>query len=430
MAADHFRTSTKGITLAIGDHLKIVIYGVLFLSGVTWFLITAALKRKRPITKRVGSPDLEKPGANRGTSFKPPVRAPGAWTPVDFKRPTAAPYPNWDVHKTEPIPYRPFKYGPSHITMGLRNMDWDEWIELDNQYLEWHGVKAKRIEERGDRCCRTAPEAYDGAVELLEELCSYLPKRYPTLFHKTPTGIHNILTHETFSLTLPLSADPMEIVGRLIQDDVAIMFERADGQYYLLAGSILLAGFWRLSDKFGMPLSEIHTSGSVPQYESKLRRGMENFFRRLQPANPVLRNNYLIQADDNLAWSTNIGPEDDNLAINQSVGWNLARKSTVAESHRFRSERQSLRRLPRSGAVVFTIRIYFEPITKVARERGVPGRLASAIRGWGPDTALYKGRERFGDVLLEYLDNMHQAQVERGEIEEGQHGDEGVEYPF
>lgn len=170
MAADQFRTLPRGITLAVGDHLKIVIYGVLFFSGVTWFLITAALKRKRPITKRVGSPDLEKPRAKRGTSFKSPVRAPGVWTPVDFKRPTAAPYPNWDVHKTEPIPYRPFKYGPSHITMGLRNMNWDEWIELDNQYLEWHGVKAKRIEERGDQCCRTAPEAYDGAIELLEEL--------------------------------------------------------------------------------------------------------------------------------------------------------------------------------------------------------------------------------------------------------------------
>ena len=281
--------------------------------------------------------------------------------------------------------------------------------------------------------CKSAFSAFRSQsrrLELIRGSCSYLPERYPTLFRKTPTGIHNILTHETFSLTLPLSVDPMEIVGRLIQDDVAIMFERADGQYYLLAGSILLAGFWRLSDKFGKPLSEIHLSGSVPHYESKLRRGMENFFRRVQPANAVLRHNYLIQADDDLAWSSSLGDEDDDLAITQHAGWSRAQKSTAAECHRFRSERQSLRRLPRSGGVVFTIRTYFEPITKVACERGVPGRLASAIRSWGPDTAKYKGRERFGDVLLEYLDGMHRAQVERGEIEDGQHGDEGVEYPF
>lgn len=170
MAADSLRMCINDVTSAIGDHSKIVIYGVLCISGIAWFLITAALKRKKPTTKRVGLPDLEKPGAKSGTSFKSPVRAPGVWTPVDFKRPVAAPYPNWDVHKTEPIPYRPFKYGAYHVTMGLRNMDWDEWIELDNQFLEWHETKAKRIEERGDKCCRTAPEAHDGAMELLEEL--------------------------------------------------------------------------------------------------------------------------------------------------------------------------------------------------------------------------------------------------------------------
>ena len=60
--------------------------------------------------------------------------------------------------------------------------------------------------------------------------------------------------------------DPMALCARLVQDDLAIMMEGADGQYYLLAGAILLPGFWRLQDKFGMGLSEIHTSGDVPGY--------------------------------------------------------------------------------------------------------------------------------------------------------------------
>jgi hypothetical protein len=47
---------------------------------------------------------------------------------MEFKRPTAPPAPNWDVHTTKPNPYRPFRHGPYHITMGLRNMNWDNWI--------------------------------------------------------------------------------------------------------------------------------------------------------------------------------------------------------------------------------------------------------------------------------------------------------------
>jgi hypothetical protein len=78
-------------------------------------------------------------------------------------------------------------------------MNWDDWIgrlmsfifflfflnasnelrctiELDNHYLKFHADKKRRLEERGEKCCKTAPEAYDGAVELLEELyCPCIP---------------------------------------------------------------------------------------------------------------------------------------------------------------------------------------------------------------------------------------------------------------
>lgn len=259
---------------------------------------------------------------------------------------------------------------------------------------------------------------------------SYLPQRYPTLFSApTPTTLTNLVTHETFSIEIPLRDDPMTIAGRLIQDDLALMIERSDGQYYLLAGSILLAGFWRLSDKFGMPLSEIHTSGSVPAFKPKLERGMMNFFRRLQPPNPVVRNNFFIQVDSELGWSKTLGPEDGD------IGWTSVDPVTDAMRLYFRSERQSLRRLPRSGAIVFTIRVYLDPIDKIATETGVPGRLASAIRAWGEETIRYKGRERYGDSLLAYLDQRHEEQVERGEVVEGDIADEqdekyGRRYPF
>ena len=71
-------------------------------------------------------------------------------------------------------------------------------------------------------------------------------------------------------------------------------------------------------------------------------------------------------------------------------------------------------RLSRSGGVVFTIRTYFHPITEICKEPYVPGRLASAVRSWGDDVSRYKGKEKYQDVLLEYLDKMHEAQVASG----------------
>ena len=240
----------------------------------------------------------------------------------------------------------------------------------------------------------------------------------------------NLYTGESFNIVeRPLIEDPMQMAARMVQDDLAIMFEKPDGEYYFLAGSILLAGFWRLEDKFGMPLSEIHTSGNVPGFKSKLEKGMMNFFRRIQPNSPVLRNNYFMQVDDNLAWSDSIGPEDDEGSSHEEGrGWYTAQKNKAVEHHWFRSERQSLRRLPRSGGVVFTIRTYFHPVTDIAKEPDVPGRLASAVRSWGDDVAKYKGRERWQDVLLEYLDKKHREQQEQRLTVDNE--DREGKYPF
>jgi len=61
----------------------------------------------------------------------------------------------------------------------------------------------------------------------------------------------------------------------------------------------------------------------------------------------------------------------------------------------------------------------------------VPGRLASAVRSWGEDVSKYKGRERYGDVLLEYLDEKHEAQVAQFGKEEMERVEKEWEgYPF
>ncbi|KAH7384934.1 hypothetical protein BKA64DRAFT_153497 [Cadophora sp. MPI-SDFR-AT-0126] len=404
---EHIKTSP--VTQKAFDSPKLILYGALLVAIVSWLLVRAIQYLKQPsYSSRPSTPTIEK----AARSFKSPERKPGVWEPMDFKRPTAPPAPNWNVHTTKPNAYRPFRHGPYHITMGLRNMNWDEWIELDNHYLKFHADKAKRIEERGSKCSYTDPIAFDGAVELLEEFCDYLPERYPSLYKKTPVGMDNLVTGESFNIVeRPLIEDPMQMAARMTQDDLAIMFEKEDGQYYLLAGSILLAGFWKLEDKLGMPLSEIHTSGNVPGYKTKLEKGMMNFFRRVQPNGPVQRNNYFIQVDDSLPWSSSIGDED---GAEGTVGWFTAEKNKAISHHYFRSERQSLRRLPRSGGVVFTIRTYFHPITEICEEPYVPGRLASAVRSWGDDVSRYKGKERYEEVLLEYLDRKHREQVEAG----------------
>lgn len=52
-----------------------------------------------------------------------------------------------------------------------------------------------------------------------------------------------------------------------------------------------LAGFWRLKDKLGLTLDEIHFQGAVPNYAEKYQKAMNKFFTNLREDKLVERNN-------------------------------------------------------------------------------------------------------------------------------------------
>ena len=337
--------------------------------------------------------------------------------PVLFVAPCPDPYPDWSIETTRPLPYRPFKYGPDFfVTMGIGRLDWNDWIELDNEWIRYHNEKLSRLfDEHAFLSCRTAPEAYDAALETMELLSEYLVHRYPSLFEyqfdhndKNKKQIRIKATNEIYPIR---SEDPLKYASLLIEDDLALMIEGSDEQYYLKAGSIVLPGFWRLEDKFNMSLAQIHLSGKVPQYKEKLEQSMERFFQKMTPENPVVRHNYGIQTDNNLAWASSIGPEETYGVVSHTD-----ERTLTIEDLYFRCERQTLRRLPRSRAILFTIRPYFHPIREIVQETGVPGRLASAIRSWPDDVAQHRGKSRYADILLKYLDEKHQQQLDQAQF--------------
>ena len=94
---------------------------------------------------------------------------------------------------------------------------------------------------------------------------------------------------------------------------------------------------------------------------------------------------------DEWHWPTStMGPEDDWDPAHRGPGvgtpsygkWKAPGPINDLSQLWFRQERQVLRRLPKSGAVVWMVHTYIEPLVEVAQEPGVPGRMASLIRSW------------------------------------------------
>jgi hypothetical protein len=71
-----------------------------------------------------------------------------------------------------------------------------------------------------------------------------------------------------------------------------------------------------------------------------------------------------------------------------------------------RHERQTLRRLPRTRAVMFLVRTYLTPLTDLLEERDNLYSLRSAVEAWPEEIARYKGRHVWADVFRRVCDEV------------------------
>jgi hypothetical protein len=76
------------------------------------------------------------------------------------------------------------------------------------------------------------------------------------------------------------------------------------------------------------------------------------------------------------------------------------------EDIRVRHERQTLRRLPRTRAIMFLVRTYLLPITDLQREKENLYAFRSAINAWPEEIASYKGRHVWRGVFEGWADEV------------------------
>jgi hypothetical protein len=210
-----------------------------------------------------------------------------------FQTPKPKPLEGYKLELTDPKLYRPFRHGSNFVTMGIRKMDWNEWVEMDSNFVRYHDTKVYELEK--DLSARVQYVDNDttrlACFEVLDELTQYVTHRYPDVFQLHNGFIHNTVTGEELQYPAADPTQAMVTAAKLVQDDLVIMVENDDGQYHIDAGAVCLPGFWRLSEKFRMSLDELHIEAGVPHYQEKLQKGMNRFFKNMTAEKPVIRNN-------------------------------------------------------------------------------------------------------------------------------------------
>ncbi len=293
-----------------------------------------------------------------------------------------------------PRPYTPYLHDHDPLHMRLHPLDLREWIELDALAPDELAQKQRLLATRHDEVFAALPGSTDGARETLALLVDHLTAHFPELYQRDGDILHNRITGETWGLSdsPPLETPhPLDVAGRLVQEDLCLMRrDETSARYHLVAASLCFPGRWRLAQKLGRPLAAVHDN--VPSYEQRLATPMDRLFGRLRVERPIWRINWSLVNDPALFQPAS--PVDD--------GRDIA-AANAGERLWLRLERQTLRRLPRSGDVLFTIRTYVEPLNNLAEDAEKRTGLAVALRALTPSMQQYKGVAPFLDAALAWL---------------------------
>jgi heme-dependent oxidative N-demethylase alpha subunit-like protein len=250
------------------------------------------------------------------------------------------------------FPYVPLEPKGWRMAMGLRPLDLDHWLEVDERRDDELELKRQLLDSSFDVVVATRPEGDEGSRELLTEVTRFLETH-----------------HADVALEVRANEHPVVAAARLVQEDLCVLV-RSD-VWRLQAACVCFPSRWNLASKLGTTLDDIHRP--VPRYDVELSRPTNAFFDRLSPERSFWRLNWTLI---------------DSPALHQPTSARHSPHGDLATWF-FRVERQTLRRLPESGAIVFTIRNY----------------VASAKE-------LCDSHEEFGATLLLNLDTAPEAMRE------------------
>ncbi|KAF2660495.1 hypothetical protein K491DRAFT_61171 [Lophiostoma macrostomum CBS 122681] len=318
------------------------------------------------------------------------------------------PFAETDLQKVEPIKVRPFK-PKYHLTMSIENTTMSDLIAMDNTYRSRISLRRQLLLEKQDDVLRHNPVVEPAVTEFYTWLIqTYLPRRHPTLFTLSNSGLYNHVTAETLPLQPSSTEAALQLIGSHVDTDFLFLLPIPSGPdegKYRLEGFITCfpSGF-DTTQKLGLKLADIHTP--VPGYAQRLEKSMDRFFATLPVGKIVKRHNWTITTHRDLHCLagnhiTEVEAEEDMARKVETD-----RQAVDVENCRLRCERQTLHRLPGSKALVFAFKTYLYGLDEV-RDEGSGEELCEAIDGMGrgnvPEMRVYKRQVVWGEKVKAYL---------------------------
>ncbi|MGB3797076.1 MAG: DUF3445 domain-containing protein, partial [Alteraurantiacibacter sp.] len=173
------------------------------------------------------------------------------------------------------------------------------------------------------------------------------------------------------------------------EDMCLLLPDSNDDPYRLIGAAVAWPTDWHPGDKLGLPITAMHAP--IDGYARQLATGVDHFMAKLKPGRIFGRCNWFVAPTSALRWIDIAPPEETFVAVTpQNAGETLF----------VRCERQTLRRLPATGAILFTIGVYVAPLGSLSIDN--IARMAQSVASIPEDEAKRRGARWFAPQLSAY----------------------------
>ena len=272
--------------------------------------------------------------------------------------------------------HTPYKHGEGGVKVGLEPIAVSNWLEIDDLFESEIVQKKALYESHHDEVYQAAPESTESQSELLIILKSHLEQYHPD--HKP--NYNN-------------EPSPLKNASLMIQEDLVLMLPK-DDEYYLGAASLCAPSNWSLKEKFNKPLIKVHEF--VPSYAEKIGSKVNNFFSNLPKERIFQRFNWSVYEDPKL-----FQPARSKSQIERS---RTITEDNAGDRLYIRVERQTIRRLPETKAIVFTIRVHVNPLLSIKKDLSLLTDLDKALENLTQDMKKYKSIDQIEVPLRGWLE--------------------------
>lgn len=279
--------------------------------------------------------------------------------------------------------------------IGVKPLAEADWLIVDDRLSDYLAEKDHLLATRRDEVFAAEPDLESAQAEVLAMVVDHLLAHHPDRYQRHGDTI------QVAGRTIPLDApDPLLTAARLVQEDLLILRKDEPG-WRLVAGSLSFPSSWSLREKIGRILGEVHAP--VPGFNAGTRNDqlITRMFDNARPETPMLRWNWSLYGDDRLFHPDSPGPTEPRFGAGER-----------AENVFLRVERQTLRKLPQTGAMLFTVRIFVDPVAEIEKQPDAP-RIAAALidqlRALDPAQLDYKGMTLERDRVIARLGEIAQG---------------------